>query len=37
MQQKENRSIRRIENNKYKDEVQGLENSHGKDGLRRTE
>ena len=36
MQQEENRSTRRIENNKNEDEVQDLEGSQGRDGLRRT-
>lgn len=36
MQQEENHSTRRIENNKNEDEVQDLEGSQGRDGLRRT-
>ena len=37
LQQEENHSPRRIKNNKNEDEVQDLENSDGRDGLRRTE
>ena len=36
LQQEENCSPRRIENNKNKDEVQDLEGSQGRDGSRRT-
>ena len=36
LQQEENRSPR-IENNRNEDKVQGLENSHGRDGSRWTE
>jgi len=36
LQQEENHSPRRIENNRYEDEVQGPKNSHRKDGSRRT-
>ena len=37
MQQEENRSPRRIKNNRNDDEVQDPKGSQGKDGLRRTE
>ena len=37
LQQEENRSPRRVENNRNEDEVQDLEGSQGRDGSRRME
>ena len=37
LQQEENYSPRRVENKRNEDETQDLEDSHGRDGSRRTE